>query len=152
MARISAEQLAAADAAVAEVINDKLYGPLDYSRRQFERVAMMFVVQGEGARHLRISTDGLEPQNVPKDLVRVIQRAGQFLLATLLGKHVIEFKFRQGRVPVLSKTLKWTKEQVAQWRDLRPHLQSLRDALLEERRIRKRQPKTYARGRFGEGA
>jgi hypothetical protein len=143
----------AADNAVSGAMRDMLYGPLDYSKRQFDRVAMLFMIEEEGPRHLRVSTDGAEPfQNVPKELIKLTAREGRFALAHLLGKHVIEFKFVQGRVPVLSKDEEWTAEEVAQWRNLRTRLPALRDALEDQRRRRKGLRKSYSRGRFGEGA
>jgi hypothetical protein len=146
------EEYAAADQAVDATVRALLHNPLDYSKRQFDRVAMLLVVHDEGPRHMRISVDGAEPQNVPKDLIKVQMREGQFALATLLGKHVMEFKFSQGRAPVLTKSRTWAKDEIEQWRSLRPRLQELRDHLEEERRRRKGYRKQYARGRFGEGA
>lgn len=147
------EDIAAAEARVNAVLQDTLYGPLDYSKRQFDRIAMLFMIEEEGPRHLRVSTDGTEPfQNVPKELIKLTAREGRFALAHLLGKHVIEFKFVQGRVPILSKDEEWTAEEVAQWRNLRTRLPTLRAALEDERRRRKGIRKSYSRGRFGEGA
>jgi hypothetical protein len=145
---------------VAEEHIAQLHNPVDYSsyERRNETIVLALVIakpDEPGARAWWASTDG-DPENVktfPKSIIKIVHSEcdGKFVLATMKGYVAIERHLKQGPIPGLTRSVKWSDEQRAGWKNIQSKITRVRENLRNSALGRRKSNWSYAIPRRGAG-